>query len=80
VKPWVAYSLIRVAVFAAVFAILMVAGAEWWLAAVIAAVVGLCVAYIFFGGLRDRVAADIASRRAGQTVDVDADAAAEDRD
>ncbi len=75
-KPWIAYSLVRVGVFAVVFAALMLANVTWWLAAVIAAVVGLCVAYIFFGKLRDAVALDIAERRARPAGD--ADSAAED--
>lgn len=75
-KPWVAYSLLRVGLFAAVFAVLMLLGIEWWLSAIIAAVIGLCVSYIFFGRLRDRVTRDIAARRAAPAPDPDA--AAED--
>ena len=75
-KPWVAYSCIRIGIFAAVLAALLVAGVEWWLAAIIAAVIGLCVAYIFFGKLRDAVAFDIAQRRARPSGD--SDSAAED--
>ncbi len=76
VKPWVVYSLVRVGVFALALAALLLIGIEWWLAAIIAAVVGLCVAYIFFGGLRDAVARDIVARRARPAGD--ADSAAED--
>jgi len=76
VKPWVLYSLLRVGIFAVAFAILFLLGIEWWLAAIIAAVIGLCVAYIFFGKLRDAVALDIAERRARPATD--RDAAAED--
>lgn len=68
------YSLVRVGVFAAAFTILFVLGIEWWLAAIIAAVIGLCVAYIFFGKLRDAVALDIADRRSRPPVDADAEA------
>lgn len=75
-KPWVAYSLIRLGVFAAMFIILTLAAVPWWLAAIIAAVFGLCVAYVFFGKLRDAVAIDIAQRRAKPASD--ADSAAED--
>ena len=75
-KPWLAYSLLRLGVFAVVFALLMVANVPWWLSAVIAAVIGLCVGYIFFGKLRDAVALDIAARRARPAGD--ADTAAED--
>lgn len=75
-KPWLAYSLIRVGVFAVALAVLMLVGVEWWLAAVIAAVIGLCVAYIFFGKLRDAMALEIAETRA--RVPSDADSIVED--
>ncbi len=77
VKPWIAYSLVRVGVFALAFAILLLVGVVWWLAAILAAVIGFCVAYIFFGKLRDAVARDIAARRSAP-VTKDADAVAED--
>ena len=76
-KPWLAYSLLRLGVFAVVFAALMLATVPWWLSAVIAAVIGLCVGYIFFGRLRDAVALDIAARRARPAGDADTEA--EDR-
>ncbi len=76
VKPWVVYSLVRVGAFALVFALLLLIGLDWWLAAIVAAVVGLCVAYIFFGRLRDAVARDIVERRARPVGD--SDSAAED--
>lgn len=63
-RPWIAYTLVRVGMFAAVFVVLLLLGLEWWLAAPIAAVVGFCVAYIFFRPLRERVAADLAAARA----------------
>ena len=75
-KPWLAYSLVRIGVFVAVFAVLMLANVPWWLSAIIAAIVGLCIGYIFFGRLRNAVALDIAERRARPAGD--ADSAAED--
>lgn len=75
-KPWLAYSLVRLGVFALAFAVLMIANVPFWLAAIIAAVIGLCVGYIFFGRLRDAVARDIVERRARPAGD--ADSAAED--
>jgi len=77
VKPWVLYGLVRVGVFAVAFALLLLTPIPWWLSAVIAAVVGLCVAYIFFGRLRDAVAGDLARRRSTPPRDMDAEA--EDR-
>ncbi|CAN5256230.1 hypothetical protein BH09ACT5_BH09ACT5_10570 [soil metagenome] len=76
VKPWIAYSLVRVGVFAVALAVLMLANVPWWLSAILAAVIGLCVGYIFFGRLRDRVALDLAERRARPAAY--ADSAAED--
>lgn len=75
-KPWLAYSLVRLGVFALAFAVLMIANVPFWLSAIIAAVIGLCVGYIFFGRLRDAVARDIVERRARPAGD--ADSAAED--
>lgn len=70
-KPWLAYTLIRVGVFALAFAVLMLVGVQWWLAAILAALIGLCVAYIFFGKLRDAVALELAQRRAAPSTDDD---------
>ncbi len=72
VKPWVLYSLVRVGVFAIALAVLLVVGLDWWLAAILATVIGLCVAYIFFGKLRDAVASDLADRRGRASTDSDA--------
>lgn len=74
-KSWLVYTVMRVALFAAVFAGLMLLGLEGWLAAVLAAIIGLCVAYIFLRGPRERAVAALAARR-----ETGADEAAEDRD
>ena len=76
VKPWVAYSLVRVGLFAVVFAALLFSGIIPWLSAVIAAVLSFCASYLFFRKLRDAVALDIVARRARPAGD--ADTAAED--
>lgn len=47
VNHWILYSVARIALFASVFAVLVLLGLEVWLAAVLAAVVGLCVSFIF---------------------------------
>jgi uncharacterized membrane protein YjjB (DUF3815 family) len=64
VSPWIAYSLLRVGLFAVFFLVLFLLGLEWWFAAIIAAALGFCVAYIFFRPLRERVAAELAAARA----------------
>ncbi|MBC7590215.1 MAG: DUF4229 domain-containing protein [Salinibacterium sp.] len=75
-KPWVAFSLVRVGLFAVIFVGLLLAGIIPWLCAVIAAVISFCASYLFFGKLRDAVARDIVTRRAKPAGD--ADTAAED--
>ncbi len=76
VKPWITYSLIRVGVFALAFILLMLVEIPWWGSAPLAAVISLCIGYIFFGKLRDAVALDLAARRSSTTKD--ADSVAED--
>lgn len=63
-KPWITYSLIRVGIFAAVFALLYgLAGIEPWIAAIIAAAIGLCVSYIFFRPQRDEAVRSLAKAK-----------------
>ena len=69
------------------FALLMAAQVDWWLSALIAAILGFAISYIFFGKLRDAVALDIVARRSGPSHDPDrhaedaeADLSAETRD
>jgi cytochrome c oxidase assembly factor CtaG len=63
-RPWIAYTLVRVGLFALFFTVLYVIGLDWWLAALLAAALGFLVAYIFFRGLRGRVAGEFAAARA----------------
>lgn len=93
VNPWIKYSLVRLGIFLAAFAVLylalpaplesigIVGFATIVIAAVTAAVIALTVSYIFFAKLRDAVALDLAERRRKPVADPDAaaeDAAAED--
>lgn len=71
---WLQYTLIRLGIFAVVFALLLLLDIQWFVAALIAAVVGFCVGYIFFRDLRLRMAAELANARSRRTVDPDADA------
>ena len=62
-KPWILYSLIRVGIFAGCFALLYgVFRIEPWLAALIAAAIGLCVSYIFFRPQRDEAVHALAKK------------------
>ncbi|WP_309710616.1 DUF4229 domain-containing protein [Pseudolysinimonas sp.] len=76
-RAWLLFSALRVLVFAVPFAILYALGLEWWLAALIAAVVGFCLSYIFLRPLRDRVASQLAEARSAAPKPTD-DEAAED--
>lgn len=75
--PWVRYSLIRIGLFAALFAILMVAGIEWWISALVATVMAFSLSYIFFVRQRDALARDLAER-VERKKQPDLDAIAED--
>ena len=76
-RAGIAYGLLRVGIFAVVFVLLVLLRADlWWLWAVVAAVVSLCVGYIFFGRLRDAASRELAERRA--TPKPSADETAED--
>lgn len=90
-RPWIVYSLLRLGIFAALFALLAVflrlplqsmgiAGfAHYMIAALAAALISLAISYIFFAKLRAAVATDIAERRArAARGEVDDDTAEED--
>jgi len=74
VKPWITYTLIRVGIFAAVFALLYgVFAITPWLSALIAAVVGLSVSYLFFRRQRDAAIASLAAKPKSAQSDEDAE-------
>lgn len=76
-KPWVTYSIVRLGIFAIVLAVFLVIGFDPLWAAVLAAVIGFCVSYIFFAKLRLQVASSLAARRAAPP-EKDVDSSAED--
>jgi membrane protein YdbS with pleckstrin-like domain len=69
VRAWILYSGLRVGVFLVLFAALYAVTASlglnpaWAIAAIGAAVLALCISYIFFKPLRDRVALSVADAR-----------------
>jgi uncharacterized membrane protein YdjX (TVP38/TMEM64 family) len=83
VRPWIKYSLIRLAIFVVALAALLIFGVNPFLAAVVAAIAGFVLSYIFFRKVRDEVAAELASRSAKplavKNVDTDAEDEALDR-
>jgi hypothetical protein len=72
-RPWLYYSILRVALFIVIFTVLMLLSVNPWVATTAAAVVALCLSYIFLKGPRDAVARDIYARRHGGHDDRDAD-------
>lgn len=82
-RPWIKYSLIRLAIFAVVFVVLLLVGMNAVLAALVAVVAGFALSYIFFRRVRDEVAAELAARdskrRTITNVDTDAEDDALDR-
>jgi divalent metal cation (Fe/Co/Zn/Cd) transporter len=76
VRSWILYSLLRVGLFAVALLVLWwLLGPSWddwwWLAAIFAALIALCISYIFFGRLRERVVADLAERSSRKRPNVD---------
>jgi inner membrane protein involved in colicin E2 resistance len=71
VRAWILYSALRVGVFLLLFALLFALTSAigwnpaWLIAACAAALLALCISYIFFRPLRDRVALDVAAARTG---------------
>jgi hypothetical protein len=72
-RQWVVYSAIRVGIFAVALVVLLVVGVTGWIAAIGAAVIGLCVSYIFFRPQRDAVARSIVDIRSAKDRDIDND-------
>ena len=64
-RDWLTYTALRVLAFAVPFGILYALGLEWWVSALIAAVIGFCVSYVLLRPQRDRVALQIVAARAG---------------
>lgn len=71
VRAWILYSTLRVGVFLVLFALLYALTASlglnpaWLISAIAAAVLALCISYIFLRRLRERVALDVVAARAG---------------
>jgi L-lactate permease len=73
-RQWILYSLLRIGVFAVAMGVLVLLGARPWLAAIIAAVIGLCISYLFLSRQREAVVASIDGYRRSKHVDADAEA------
>lgn len=77
-SAWVWFTLMRLAAFAVPLIIMLWLGMIPWLAAVLAAIIGLCVSYIFFAKTRNELSASLYEKRAAKNIPADKDAEAED--
>ncbi|MDH6535888.1 DUF4229 domain-containing protein [Aurantimicrobium minutum] len=77
-STWLWFSLMRLAAFALPLAIMLLLGMIPWLAAVLSAIIGLCVSYIFFAKTRNALSESLYEKRAARNVNPDKDADAED--
>ena len=77
-RPWIKYTLLRVGIFAVALVILLVVGVNPFVSAVVAAIAGFVLSYIFFRKLRGEVAAELAQRNAKPEPLKNADTEAED--
>ncbi|MFZ4893810.1 DUF4229 domain-containing protein [Plantibacter sp. Mn2098] len=67
IPPVVKYTVLRLLAFAVPLALLLVfTQLQGWVSAVIAAIIGLCVSYIFLRTPRDTVAKELYERRHGE--------------
>ena len=78
VPAWLLFTVLRVLMFVVPFAILVALGIEGWLSAVIAAIIGLCLSYLFLRTPRDTVARDLYEVRHRDKEPVHPDAESED--
>ena len=56
VPAWVTYSVYRVLLFAVPLTILLALQITWWIAALVAALIGVCLSYLFLRKPREQVA------------------------
>jgi uncharacterized membrane protein YraQ (UPF0718 family) len=78
VPAWVVYSVYRILLFAVPLGILLLLRIDPLVATVIAAVIGLCLSYIFLRSPRDAVSRDIFAATQRRKAPSEADSDAED--
>ncbi len=78
VPVWVYYSVLRVLMFAVPLAILLAMQITWWVAALVAALIGFCLSYILLSRSRETIARDLYAARHREKAPVAADDASED--
>jgi predicted cobalt transporter CbtA len=78
VPAWLSYSIYRVLMFAVPLTILLALQITWWVSTVLAAVIGLCLSFLFLRKPRDKVALGLYQARHPSQETVHPDAGAED--
>ncbi len=78
IPSWVTYTVLRLLLFVVPLAILLLLGVEAWISVVAAALIGLCLSYVFLRRPREAVARDLYEVRHREKAPVSADDEAED--
>jgi hypothetical protein len=78
VPAWVYFSVLRVLMFVVPLVVLLVLGIEPWISTLLAAVIGLCLSYIFLRKPRESVALDLYAARNRGSAPATSDDATED--
>jgi len=78
VPSWLSYSVYRILMFAVPLAVLLMLSIVWWVSAIVAALIGLCLSYIFLRAPREKVALDLYTARHPTAEVVHPDAESED--
>jgi len=78
VPSWLSYSVYRILMFAVPLAVLLMLSIVWWVSAIVAALIGLCLSYIFLRAPREKVALDLYTARHPTADVVHPDAESED--
>ncbi|WBM78854.1 DUF4229 domain-containing protein [Cryobacterium breve] len=78
VPSWLSYSVFRILMFAVPLAVLLMLSIVWWVSAIVAALIGLCLSYIFLRKPREQVALDLYTARHPTAEVVHPDAESED--
>lgn len=63
IPSWLTYTVLRLLVFVVPLVILLLVGLVWWLAVIAAALIGLCLSYIFLSRARNAVSSDLYAAR-----------------
>ncbi len=78
IPSWLTYTVLRLLLFVAPLAILLLVGVEAWISVVAAALIGLCLSYVLLRRPREAVSRDLYEVRHREKPLVSADDEAED--